>query len=279
MAEILDRDRRGDRKIKAMIPVHLFGQCADMQAINQLAQEYDIPVIEDAAQAIGAEYPFPGKDGSVSWQRAGSMGLAGCFSFFPSKNLGGIGDGGIVTTRDPDFAELLRCFRDHGAKPKYFHAHIGGNFRLDPVQACVLSVKLPHLEQWHRQRRENAARYRELFAAAGLTDGIVQLPEPEYGNVEGAADHDYHIYNQFVIRVPRRDELRQYLQDASIGCEVYYPVCLHHQQCLARHGYGSQSFPVAEQAARDSLALPIYPELSSEQQAYVVDTMARFFKV
>ncbi len=278
MAEVLERDHQGEHRIKAIIPVHLFGQCADMEAIDRLARKYDVAVIEDAAQAIGAEYPFAGKDGSVHWKRAGSMGLAGCFSFFPSKNLGGIGDGGIVTTEDPAFGERLRCFRNHGADPKYYHPHIGGNFRLDPIQACVLSVKLPHLEQWHRQRRRNAARYAEFFSAAGLSDETVRLPEAVYSRAEDAANHDYHIYNQFVIRVPRRDELREHLQAASIGCEVYYPVCLHQQQCLAPYGYGDQFFVNAEQAARDSLALPIYPELSEEQQAFVVESIARFYR-
>ncbi len=277
MAELLEADQRGKQRIKAIMPVHLFGQCADMEAIMELAAQYNIPVIEDAAQAIGAEYPFEGRDGSVEWKRAGSMGLAGCFSFFPSKNLGSVGDGGIVTTRDPSFAERLRCFRNHGAQPKYYHSHIGGNFRLDPIQASVLSIKLPHLAQWHRQRRTNSQLYHDLFQQAGLIGDPVILPVQLYHNVADAEEHDFHIFNQYVIRVPRRDELREYLQENSIGCEVYYPVCLHQQQCLAEHGYGDLSFPVAEQAAQDSLALPIYPELSDEQQAYVVETISRFY--
>lgn len=277
MAELLEADQRGKQRIKAIMPVHLFGQCADMEAIMELAVQYNIPVIEDAAQAIGAEYPFEGRDGSVEWKRAGSMGLAGCFSFFPSKNLGSVGDGGIVTTRDPSFAERLRCFRNHGAQPKYYHSHIGGNFRLDPIQASVLSIKLPHLAQWHRQRRTNSQLYHDLFQQAGLIGDPVILPVQLYHNVADAEEHDFHIFNQYVIRVPRRDELREYLQENSIGCEVYYPVCLHQQQCLAEHGYGDLSFPVAEQAAQDSLALPIYPELSDEQQAYVVETISRFY--
>jgi dTDP-4-amino-4,6-dideoxygalactose transaminase len=277
MAELLEADQRGERRIKAIMPVHLFGQCADMSKIIDLAVQYEIPVIEDAAQAIGAECPFVGKDGSEHWKRAGSMGLAGCFSFFPSKNLGSIGDGGMVVTRDPDFAELLRCYRNHGADPKYYHSHIGGNFRLDPIQATVLSIKLSHLGQWHQQRRANSGVYHDLFQQAQLIGDPVILPEPVYRNAAEAGDHDFHIYNQFVIRVPRRDELREFLQRHSIGCEVYYPVCLHKQQCLVKHGYGDLSFPVAEQAALDSLALPIYPELSDEQQAYVVETIARFY--
>jgi len=278
MAELLEEDRRGSCRIKAIMPVHLYGQCADMEKIIPLAARYGIPIIEDAAQAIGAECPFVEQNGSVQWRRAGSMGLSGCFSFFPSKNLGAIGDGGMVVTRDHDFAELLRSYRNHGAEPKYYHSHIGGNFRLDPVQASVLSVKLPHLEQWHQQRRANSAVYHSLFEKAGLKNNPVILPESVYSDIVGAKAQDFHIYNQFIIRVPRRDALRDCLQKHSIGCEVYYPVCLHKQQCLAANGYGDLSFPVAEQAAEDSLALPIYPELSDEQQTYVVEIIARFFQ-
>ena len=277
-AEVLAADAAGEREIKAIIPVHLFGQCADMTALMSLAEQYEIPVIEDAAQAIGADYPFVEQDGAVTWQKAGSMGLAGCFSFFPSKNLGCMGDGGMITTCDLDFAETLRCYRNHGAKPKYYHSKIGGNFRLDPIQAAILSVKLPHLEQWHKQRKENAQQYRKLFAQAGLEQ--IRLPEAVYHDAPGAEEHNIHIYNQFVIRTARRDALREYLQEKSIGCEVYYPVCLHQQECLDPLGaYSSQSFPVAEQASRDSLALPIYPELSDEQQEYVVETITDFFSL
>jgi len=278
MAEILEADHRGKRKIKAIIPVHLFGQCADMPKILSLGIQYDIPIVEDAAQAIGAECPFEEKDGSIFWKRAGSMGITGCFSFFPSKNLGAIGDGGMVTTRDADFAKQLRCYRNHGASPKYYHSHIGGNFRLDTVQASVLNVKFPYLESWHQQRRANSAVYAHLFQQAGLADDSVVLPEALYQHHAGAGEHDFHIYNQFVIRVPRRDALREYLHEHSIGCEVYYPVCLHKQQCLAEHGYGDLSLPVAEKAAEDSLALPVYPELSDEQQAYVVESIADFYR-
>ncbi len=286
-AEILASDAAGERKIKAIMPVHLFGQCADMSALMVLACQYDIPVIEDAAQAIGAEYPFIGSaesaefenGGELVWKKAGSMGLAGCFSFFPSKNLGCMGDGGMITTCDADFAETLRCYRNHGAKPKYYHSKIGGNFRLDPLQAAVLSVKLPYLEKWHQQRRENSGKYRELFAQAGLTGEQIALPEAVYSNVPDAEQHNIHIYNQFVVRTSRRDALRQYLQEKSIGCEVYYPVCLHQQECLESYGtYNTLSFPVAEQASRESLALPIYPELHVEQQEYVVETIADFFR-
>lgn len=288
-AELLDADAAGERKIKAIMPVHLFGQCADMSAIMALARQYDIPVIEDAAQAVGAEYPFTftdtaftdtGDGGEVVWKKAGSMGLAGCFSFFPSKNLGCMGDGGMITTCDHDFAETLRCYRNHGAEPRYYHSKVGGNFRLDPIQAAVLSVKLPRLEEWHRQRRKNSEQYRRLFAQAGLTGERIALPEAVYNDAPNAEQHNIHIYNQFVIRTSRRDALREYLQAKSIGCEVYYPVCLHQQKCLESYGpYNTLSFPVAEQASRDSLALPIYPELSNEQQEYVVESIADFFRL
>ncbi|MDU9050449.1 MAG: DegT/DnrJ/EryC1/StrS family aminotransferase [Candidatus Electrothrix sp. Rat3] len=286
-ADILASDAAGERKIKAIMPVHLFGQCADMSALMALARQYDIPVIEDAAQAIGAEYPFiesaesaeAENGGEVVWKKAGSMGLTGCFSFFPSKNLGCMGDGGMITTCDPGFAETLRCYRNHGAKPKYYHSKIGGNFRLDPLQAAVLSVKLPRLEEWHGQRRKNSEQYRELFVQAGLAGEQIALPEAVYNSAPGAEQHNIHIYNQFVIQTSRRDALRQYLQEKSIGCEVYYPVCLHQQKCLESYGtYNTLSFPVAEQASRESLALPIYPELSIEQQEYVVETIADFFR-
>ena len=245
-AEALEADAAGEQKIKAIMPVHLFGQCADMSAIMALARQYEIPVIEDAAQAIGAEYPFVDAENSEEavWKKAGSMGLAGCFSFFPSKNLGCLGDGGMITTCDSDFAETLRCYRNHGAEPKYYHSKIGGNFRLDPIQAAVLSVKLPCLEEWHEQRRKNSELYRELFTQAGLTKEQITLPEAVYSEAPGAEQHNIHIYNQFVIRTERRDALREYLQEKSIGCEIYYPVCLHQQKCLEPYGpYNTLSFP------------------------------------
>jgi dTDP-4-amino-4,6-dideoxygalactose transaminase len=277
MADILEKDGRNGKKIKAVMPVHLFGQCADMRSIRQMADEFGIPVIEDAAQAIGAEYPFT-ENGTTRWKKAGAMGTCGCFSFFPSKNLGGIGDGGVVTTSDEHFAELLRIFRNHGAQPKYYHAYIGGNFRLDPIQACVLEIKLKHLEEWHQARRNNAAVYNRLFVEAGLAGKAVTLPTAEYAPCEGAETKNYHIYNQFVIRVPRRDELRKFLQARGIGSEVYYPLCLHQQSCLRSYDMSVQSFPHAERAAGESLALPIYPELSNEQMEYVVAGIDDFFR-
>jgi dTDP-4-amino-4,6-dideoxygalactose transaminase len=247
-------------KTKAVMPVHLYGQCADMDPILDVAGRHRLPVIEDAAQAIGAEY---------KGRRAGSLGRYGCFSFFPSKNLGAAGDGGMVVTQDAELAELLRVLRMHGSKPKYYHSLIGGNFRLDALQAAVISVKFRHLEKWTTGRQSNADRYRRLFAAAGLVQsGRVQLPH--------ADPACRHIYNQFVIRVPRRDELQSYLKDCHVSTEIYYPVPLHLQQCFAYVGHREGDFPHSEAAAKETLALPIYPELTDGQAQHVVDCIARF---
>jgi dTDP-4-amino-4,6-dideoxygalactose transaminase len=265
-------------RTKAVLPVHLYGQCAEMDPIMAVAERRGIPVIEDAAQAIGSEY---------KGRRAGSMGRYGCFSFFPSKNLGAAGDGGLVATRDAAVAEKLRVLRVHGSKPKYYHALIGGNFRFDSLQAAIVSVKLKHLDRWTAGRQANAARYRRLFEEAGLSlpspdqpsvgarrgaggEGLVQLPHEVPGN--------RHIYNQFVIRVPRRDELQAYLREQKIGNEVYYPVPLHVQQCFAYLGHRAGDFPESERAARETLALPIYPELSDQQAAWVVECIRTFLK-
>lgn len=276
-AELLRADT--EKKIKAIIPVHLYGQCAEMAAILELAKEFDVAVIEDAAQAIGAEYPMV-IDGKTQYKRAGSMGTAGCFSFFPSKNLGGIGDGGMVVTDDSDFAEKLVLMRNHGAHPKYYHKLVGGNFRLDPIQAAALRVKLPHLERWHRQRAENAARYNRLFTEAGLLDqGKVVLPVSVYLKNAGneGEKRNLHIYNQYVLRVERRNELRDWLVGNDIGCEIYYPVPLHKQECLG--SMASQiSCPEAEKAADETIALPIYPELTPEMQEYVVKKIVQFYR-
>ena len=277
MAELLEEDQKKGKKIKALMPVHLFGQCADMQRIMKLADRFQLPVIEDAAQAIGAECPLV-NDNQTSWYRAGSMGKAGCFSFFPSKNLGGIGDGGMVTTCDDTFADRLKILRNHGASPKYYHPFIGGNFRLDPVQAAVLNIKLKYLEEWHHARRRNALLYEQLFRNAGLSGELVTLPPAVYMDAENAGQHNYHIYNQFIIRVPKRDELRDFLLKNNIGCEVYYPLSLHHQECLNSSSFANDSFPVAEQASRETLALPIYPELEVVQQKYVVETITQFYR-
>lgn len=248
------------KKTKAIMPVHLYGQCADMDPIMAAADRHGIPVIEDACQAIGAEY---------KGRRAGSMGRYGCFSFFPSKNLGAAGDGGLVTVTDTAVAEKLRILRVHGSNPKYYHPMLGGNFRFDALQAVIVSVKLKYLDQWTAGRQSNAARYRRLFDAAGLTQsGLVQLPYEVPGN--------RHIYNQFIIRVPRREELQAYLREQKIGNEVYYPVPLHIQQCFAYLGHHQGDFPASEAAAKETLALPIYPELSDEQAEWVVESIRQF---
>jgi dTDP-4-amino-4,6-dideoxygalactose transaminase len=248
----------GDVQIKAIIPVHLYGQAADMGRINALAAEFDLPVIEDAAQAIGCEYPTADSGAC----RAGSMGTLGCFSFFPSKNLGGFGDGGMVVTNSDALAASLLSLRNHGMDPKYYHAVIGGNFRLDALQAAVLSIKLRYLDQWHAARRANAARYDAAFDGS-----VIQTPAAVY-RARGVPQ--YHIYNQYVVRVPNRDKVRAALTEASIGCEVYYPLPLHRQACFAHLGYAAGSMPVSEQAAEQTLALPIYPELTEDQQDEVI---------
>ncbi len=275
--QALAADRSSGCHVKAIMPVHLYGQCADMQRIGALAEKYEIPVIEDAAQAIGAEYPFA-DSGKTVWKRAGSLGLCGCFSFFPSKNLGGIGDGGMITTSDSVFADTVRSNRNHGAEPKYYHSRVGGNFRLDPIQAAVLSVKLEYLESWHACRRRNAALYRQYFQQAGLIDNPVTLPEAVYAAFAGAEQHNHHVYNQFVILVPERDSLREYLQRHSIGSEIYYPLSLHQQECLRAKEYQQASYPIAEHAAAHSLALPIFPELTPEQLACVVEIIEQFYR-
>jgi len=250
------------KNTKAIIPVHLFGQCAEMDPILEIAGRHGLVVIEDAAQAIGAEY---------KGRRAGSMGHYGCFSFFPSKNLGGGGDGGMVVTQDPERADRLRILRVHGSKPKYYHKVIGGNFRLDALQAAIVGAKLPHLDAWTAGRQANAQRYRRLFQEAGLVEqGLVVLP--------AEIPERRHIYNQFVVRVPRRDELRKHLTDQGIGTEIYYPVPLHLQECFRYLGYGEGDCPESEAAARDTVALPIYPELTDEQIRCVVDCTGRFLR-
>ena len=246
-------------RVKAVIPVHLYGQCADMDPILKIAAEYNLIVIEDAAQAIGADY---------KGRRAGSMGDFGCLSFFPSKNLGAFGDGGMVTTDSDDLCDKLRVLRVHGSQPKYYHRLIGGNFRLDALQAAIVSVKLKYLDTWTLARQENARKYRELFALAKLDD-LVKMPVEKEGR---------HIYNQFVIRLKeRRDDLRLFLADAGIGTEVYYPMPLHLQECFSSLNYKKGDFPISEHAALHTLALPIYPELSDDQQAYVVEQIKAFF--
>jgi dTDP-4-amino-4,6-dideoxygalactose transaminase len=246
-------------RTRAIVPVHLFGQSAELSPLLEAAGKASIPVVEDAAQAIGATY---------HGRAVGAWGSIGCFSFFPSKNLGAFGDAGLVTVTDQDLARRLRLLRNHAMEPRYYHHLVGGNFRLDALQAAVLRVKLPHLAAWSAARQRNAARYRALFSEAGLAS-IVRLPAE-------AADRT-HIYNQFVIRVPDRDALRAHMAERGIGTEVYYPVPFHLQACFVSLGYRHGAFPAAEAAARESVALPIYPGLTEEQQATVVAACRAFF--
>lgn len=252
-------DRAITPRTKAIIPVHLFGQCADMEAINVIARAKKIGVIEDACQAIGA---------ARHGVRAGALGDVGCFSFFPTKNLGGFGDGGLVTTNDPMLADAIAMLRVHGSRVRYVHEQIGINSRLDALQAAVLMVKLKYLDQWAEGRRRNAARYEQLFANAKLLERVT-LPATEPGN--------FHVFNQYTIRAPKRDELRAYLKEKGVGTEVYYPLPLHLQNCYRNLGYSKGAFPVCEQAAEEVLSLPIYAELSEKQQAYVVQAIAGFY--
>ncbi|MFO7459411.1 MAG: DegT/DnrJ/EryC1/StrS family aminotransferase [Desulfatiglandales bacterium] len=250
-------------RIKAIMPVHLFGQCADMEPILEVADQCHLEVIEDAAQAIGSEYAFG--DGTV--KRAGSMGSYGCFSFFPSKNLGAFGDGGMVTTNSREIYDRLVIMRGHGAQPKYYHKVIGGNFRLDALQAAILIVKLAHLDEWTAKRQENASLYRRLFETAGMKEVTLPLEKSKR-----------HIYNQFVIKVDRkRDELRRFLNEHGVGSEIYYPLPLHIQECFRHFGFEENDFPVSMAAAKHSLALPIFPELTENQIRYVVDKIGEFF--
>jgi dTDP-4-amino-4,6-dideoxygalactose transaminase len=242
-------------RTRAIIPVHLFGVCADMDPIIEVSSERGVPVIEDAAQAIGATY---------KGRQAGSIGAAGCFSFFPSKNLGAFGDAGLVTTNDEGLAKELRVIRNHGAEPKYFHKRIGANFRLDALQAAVLRVKLPHLPRWTSMRQANAARYHDLIAEAGIADRVVRPSAPPDRR---------HIFNQYIVRVPARDRVRAFLTDRGIGTEIYYPVPFHLQECFAGLGYRRGDFPYAEAAADSTIALPIYGELTPDQQAIVVGAL------
>lgn len=266
-------------KTKAIIPVHLFGQSCEMDEIMAIARKHNLKVVEDAAQAIGVQY----KDG----KSVGTIGDIGCFSFFPSKNLGCFGDGGLVTTNDDILGEKLRILRVHGGEPKYYHKVIGGNFRIDALQAAILSVKLPHLDSWSEQRRKNAQTYTQLFIERGLVSETGKIGFDQKNKVllpkavfEGRAKavKNYHIYNQYIIRVEKRDELRKYLSEKEIATEIYYPVPFHMQECFAYLGNKPGDFPMAEQAADTSIALPIYPELSTEQQKFVVDTIKEFFE-
>ncbi len=253
LADILTPD------VKAILPVHLFGQCADMETILQIADEKGIPVIEDACQAIGA---------ARNGVQAGAFGRTGCFSFFPSKNLGGFGDGGLITTPDPLAAERLRLLRVHGSRSEYHHHFIGMNSRLDALQAAILQVKFQHLAEWTAKRQAHASSYRQMFQACGLDERVT---------VPMVSSRNTHVYNQFTIRTPQRDALSAYLTQHGIGNRIYYPVPLHLQECYQDLGYHKGDFPVSEQLSQEVLSLPIYPELTPDQLQYVVDTIKAFF--
>jgi dTDP-4-amino-4,6-dideoxygalactose transaminase len=253
-------------RVRAIMPVHLFGCVCDMDRIGALASEFDLAVIEDAAQAIGADYPS--STGRVL--RAGGIGDASYFSFFPSKNLGAFGDAGMATCREEKLADELRLLRNHGMGAQYHHEKVGGNFRLDALQAAVLLAKLPHLDEWHAARRRNASLYRDEFTRLGVLDRVT-LPSEPYA-ASGVPNH--HIYHQYVVRVPQRDKVRERLTAAGIGCAVYYPLPLHLQECFASLGHAAGDFPEAERAAKESLALPIYPELSADQIREVAAALA-----
>jgi dTDP-4-amino-4,6-dideoxygalactose transaminase len=261
------RGPKGER-LRAIVPVHLYGLCCEMDAVHEISGRFQLEVIEDAAQALGAEYPFQGGKA-----KAGAMGEMGTFSFYPSKNLGAAGDAGMVICREEALANRLRLCRQHGMEQRYYHHFIGGNFRLDELQAAILAVKLPHLDGWSAARRGVADIYREEFERLELTDRIT-LPVEPYRD-RGLTNH--HIYHQFVIRTPRRDALREHLTHKEIGTAIYYPLALHEQDCFSYLGYRAGDFPEAERAARETLALPIYPELSREQQRYVAEAIAEFF--
>jgi len=254
-------------KTKAILPVHLFGQCADMDPLLKIAKENKFFVIEDAAQALGAEYkPLPNANG----RRAGRMGDIGCFSFYPTKNLGAFGDAGMVVTNHPDLAEKIRILRVHGSQPKYFHKKIGINSRLDTIQAAILLVKFEYLEKWTTERQKKADRYHLLFQNLPSSVDRFKLPTIQYQN--------RHIFHQYVIRVQERDRLKQFLMENGIGTDIYYPLPLHLQECYSFLKYRRGDLPVSEKASEESLALPIYPELREDEQEYVVDQIKAFYR-
>jgi len=247
-------------KTKAIIPVHLYGQMADMNPIMEIAKKHGLYVIEDAAQAIGSKY-YDGR-------KAGSIGDMGCFSFFPSKNLGGFGDAGMVVTKNENLAEKLVHLRVHGSAPKYYHKIIGGNFRIDALQAAVLNVKLDYLDEWTNKRQQNAETYNSLFQKSNL-ENIIVLPKKNRNY--------FHIFNQYILRVPKRDELLKFLHSSNIGCEIYYPLPLSIQECFSYLGYKEGDFPESEKASKETIAIPIYPELAIKQQQYIVDKFVEFY--
>ena len=266
----LSKKGRG-RHIKAILPVHLYGQCADMDPILKLAKRHGLWVVEDAAQAVGSEYPS-----RRGLRRAGTMGIVGTLSFYPSKNLGGYGDGGMVLTGNSRLANRLRMLRVHGGIAKYHYKILGGNFRLDALQAAILRVKFRHLDDWQDKRRERAAYYDRKFAETGLVrSGLVRTPAAVY---RACGARDYHTYHQYVIQTKMRNKLQAHLKARGVGTSIFYPLSLHQQECFADLGYKRGDFPVSERAAREVLALPIYPELTTEQQDYIVAVIKEFFE-
>jgi dTDP-4-amino-4,6-dideoxygalactose transaminase len=257
------RSRKSTR-LRALLPVHLYGQCADMDVFERLANEFQLIVVEDAAQAIGA-----------SWRdrRAGSLGTTAAFSFYPTKNLSAYGEAGLVTTNNPEFAAHVRRLRTHGSPHRYLHEELGWNCRLDAIQAAVLRVKLPHLERWNQQRRACAATYDRLLTQSGLASGKASDPVRPLG----VSPHAHHVYHQYVIRARRRDDLRQFLTDRNIGSEIYYPIPIHLQPVFAYLGYREGDLPESERAAREVLALPMFPELTEDEQQWVVESIAEFY--
>ncbi len=255
-------------RTRVILPVHLFGQCAPLDALQEIADQHGIPLVEDAAQALGATYRSEARKATMG---AGAVARVGCFSFFPSKNLGGFGDGGMIVTSDTELAERLRLLRVHGGRQMYEHRYVGWNSRLDALQAAVLEVKLRHLDRWSLSRAANADRYDRWLAESGLvSEGRVRPPQRD--------DRSSHIFNQYTLRVERRDELRRHLSGSGIGCSVYYPVPLHLQECFRELGYVEGSFPRAEQACREVISLPIYPELTEDQQQRVVGLISDFYR-
>jgi dTDP-4-amino-4,6-dideoxygalactose transaminase len=255
--------QRRDEKIRAILPVHLFGQCADMDSLREASEEFKVPIIEDAAQAIGARWRN---------RQAGSLGVSAAFSFYPTKNLSAYGDAGLVTTCDPEMAEHMRRLRNHGSPRRYVHQEMGWNSRLDAVQAAILRVKLPHLTLWNRQRRGHAALYDQLFAESGLASKEDSAVEPLH-----TSPHAEHVFHQYVVRARRRDDLRKFLTERKIGTEIYYPVPLHLQVCFAYLGYLENDLPESERAAKEVLALPMFPELTEQEQKWVVQNIAEFY--
>jgi dTDP-4-amino-4,6-dideoxygalactose transaminase len=267
----LQIERKITPKTKAIIPVHLYGQCADMDPILKITKARRIFVVEDAAQALGSEYrPRPSVPGQRAGQRAGQIGDLGCFSFYPTKNLGAFGDAGMVITHDPALAERVRILRVHGSQPKYIHKWIGMNSRLDSMQAAILLVKFRHLEQWTHERQRKAERYRLLFQDLLPSVPDLRLPTIQYQN--------RHIFHQYVIRVPQRKQLRQFLSEEGVGTDIYYPLPLHLQECYSFLKHRRGDFPISEKASEEVLALPIYPELTEEEQMFVVDRIKAFYK-